>query len=314
MTRRLFLSALLLLGLLQLLGACQRKHKPLILIGEEQVSLQEFRRELRPLQDDLKQLPASEQKLLLRQTLSQLIDQKLLAAEARQRGIDVGETELDEALAGLRGNYTSDEYQEMLRASGQDPDHWLQQLRLGLLSTKVAREVTRDRIHISDQQVEEAYLQRRDSYQHPEQLQARQILLQSEEEAIRLRNRLLSGESFAALAARYSQSPDRENGGSLGLFARGQFPEEFDKVLFSLPLGRISEPAKSPYGIHLFLVEKRIPAGVLPLEQVAAEIRHELESEEQTRLFQQWLLERREATPLQIDWEQLDKLHFDKAE
>ena len=296
------------------LGACQNEPTPLIKIGTRQISLNEFRQEIQPLRAELLQLPTSQQNLLLRQALSQLIDQELLLDEAQQRGIAISDDEMQQALIDLRGNYSAEEYQEILRSSGQDPDYWLQQLRIRLLSEKVAASVTKDKIAIDDQQIEEYYLQHLEDYRHPDQLQARQILLQTEQEATRLRNRILAGESFAALARQYSLSPDHENGGDLGTFTRGQFPPEFDKALFSLTPGRISQPVKSPYGVHLFLVEKRLKAGVLPLAEVRDKIRRQLQAREETRLYQQWLFELREKTNVQIDWEQLDKLHFNKAE
>lgn len=308
--RRYLLPLLLLLSL----AACQRQSTPLIRIADRQINLDQFRRQIHPLRAELVQLPAEQQKLLLRQALSQLIDQDLLLAEARRRGIAIDEQEMQKALDDLRGDYSEAEYREILRASGQNPEDWLQQLRLRLLSEKVAKTVTSGKIHIDDKQIEAYYLQHLEDYRRPEQLKARQMLLNSMDEANDLRNRVLAGEAFAALATRYSLSPDHENGGDLGLFARGQLPPEFDAVLFDLPPGRVSEPVKSPYGIHLFLVEKRFAAGVLPLEEVSANVRRQLQTTEETRLYQQWLHELRDATPVRIDWEQLDKLHFDKAQ
>ncbi len=312
-SRILSLPLLLLLTILNL-NACQNEPTPLIRIAERKISLADFRQEIQPLRAELVQLPAQQQNLLLRQALSQLIDQELLLAEAKRRGIAISEQEMQHALNDLRGNYSQEEYLELLRSSEQDPAHWLQQLRIRLLSEKVATSITRGKIVISNPQVEEYYLQHLEDYRRPDQLRARQILLQTEEEAIALRNRLLAGEPFAELAARYSISPDRENGGDLGLFAQGQLPPEFDKILFKLTPGRVSQPVKSSYGIHLFLVEKRLKAGVLPLPEVEATIRRQLQSGEENRLYQQWLQDLRKLTDVQINWEQLDKLHFDKAE
>jgi len=296
------------------LSACQKESRPLINIGGRAISLNDFRMEIQPLQTELVLLPAEQQKLLLRQALSQLIDQELLLTEAQRRGIVIFEQELQQEIDELRGNYSHTEYMEILGNSGQDPERWMHQLRIKLLNTKVAAQVTRDKVSIDAKQVEEYYLQHFEAYRRPDQLQARQILLANEEDAIQLRTRLLAGEPFEKLARQYSLSPDSTNGGDLGLFAKGQFPPEFDKTLFSLTPGRVSQPVKSPYGIHLFLVDKRHKAGVLPLAEVETEIRHKLQAAEEAELYQQWLQGLREGTQVQIDWEQLDKLHFNKAE
>ncbi len=296
------------------LSGCQKESSPLIKIGDRSITLSDFRQEIKPLQTELVQLPSEQQKLLLRQSLSQLIDQELLLAEAQNRGIVINDQEMQQAMGDLRGNYTAAEYLEILHNSGQTAERWMQQLRFRLLSSKVAASVTSGKSLIERLQVEEYYLQHLDEYRRPEQLQARQMLLATEEEAIKLRNRLLAGESFSKLARQFSTSPDHENGGDLGLFSLGQFPPEFDKTLFNLTPGRVSQPVKSPYGIHLFLVDKRIKAGVLPLAEVESTIRQQLQSAEEAQLYRQWLQELRERTEVQIDWEQLDKLHFNKAE
>lgn len=305
---------ILLLAMGLLLFACSRDEKPLLRIGTEEISRAEFRQELLPLRDELTQLQPEQQKLLLRQALSQLIDRQLLQTEALRRGISVSEAEIQQAMSDLRGNFSNTEYREMLVRSGQDPDRWQEQLRTRLLNEKVASRIARDQVKITEQEVEEYYLQHLAEYRHPEQLQARQMLLKSKEEANELRNRLLAGAPFAELAREHSLSPDRETGGDLGLFSRGQLPPEFDKVLFELTPGRVSLPVKTPYGIHLFLVEKRLKAGVLPREEVSEAIRVSLRKKKETELYLHWLQELRENSEIQIDWEQLDKFNFGRAE
>lgn len=304
----LLVSFCLLIG-----GGCSNDTSPLLRVDGSAISLAEFRQELQPLRDELGLLPPEQQKLLLRQTLSQLIDRQLLLNEAQRRGISVTEAEMQQALDDLRGNFSSTEYRDMLVRSGQDPDRWREQLRIRLLNNKVAARIARGKVRISDKEIEEYYLLHLEEYRHPEQLRARQMLLSDEEQANALRNRLLAGESFAEIAAEYSLSPDREAGGDLGLFARGQLPPEFDEVLFSLTPGRVSTPVKSPYGVHLFLVEKRLAAGVLPREEVSEDIRQHLQKERETELYQQWLQDLRENTEIQIDWEQLDKINLSGA-
>jgi len=308
--RRLGLAVLICAGLC----ACQQEQRPLIKIDLHPVTLKDFRLQIQPLQKELAQLPEDQQKLLLRQALSQLIDQELLLAEAHRRGIEVSESEIQQAIEGLRGMYTATEYQDILRSSGQDPEYWTQQLRIRLLSDKVAAQITQDNIQIDHTQIEEFYLQHRADYDLPQQVRARQILLTSIEEAISLRKRLLAGEPFSSLAQQYSRSPERFNGGDLGVFSRGQFPPEVDAELFKLKPGDISDPIKSPYGVHLFLVEQKFAARVLPLAEVEASILASLKAGEETRLYQEWLHAMRERTDIRIDWEQLDKLHFDRAE
>lgn len=65
---------------------------------------------------------------------------------------------------------------------------------------------------------------------------------------------------FAELAKKNSACPSSAKGGDLGEFTRGQMVPEFDKVAFTLPVGKVSEPVKTQFGQHLVLVTKKIPA------------------------------------------------------
>ncbi|MDI1303145.1 MAG: SurA N-terminal domain-containing protein [bacterium] len=88
--------------------------------------------------------------------------------------------------------------------------------------------------------------------------------------------RAKAGEDFGKLAKEFSQDPGSvAMGGNLGLTARGQFVPEFDKVLFSLKEGEISEPVKTQYGYHLIKLNK-IQASAAPSY---ASLKPELERE-----------------------------------
>ena len=65
---------------------------------------------------------------------------------------------------------------------------------------------------------------------------------------------------FAELAKANSDCPSSAKGGDLGPFQRGAMVPEFDKVAFSLPEGKVSDPVKTKFGYHLVLVTKRFPA------------------------------------------------------
>jgi parvulin-like peptidyl-prolyl isomerase len=219
--------------------------------------------------------------------------------------VRISAAELETALADLRGPYSSAEFQEVLSASGQDPQQWLQQLKLRLLTEKVAEQATLAAAEVSDDEVASYYRQHPEQFRRPAQLRARQIMLPTREEAEQALRRLEQGEAFAALARELSHSPDRENGGDLGFFSRNQLPSDFDEVLFKLPVGRVSDPVASPYGVHLFLVEEKRPAGLASLADAREELAAQLHRERKERAFAEWLQELRQQTPVVIDWSQL---------
>jgi len=92
-----------------------------------------------------------------------------------------------------------------------------------------------------------------------------------------LRQRILKGEDFAQVAKAESDDVGSgKNGGELGSFGRGKMIPEFEKAVFTLPVGEVSAPVRTQFGYHLIQVEKRGPQ---PFEEVRAEIEKRLTSE-----------------------------------
>lgn len=92
-----------------------------------------------------------------------------------------------------------------------------------------------------------------------------------------LRDRIAKGEDFAAVAkAESDDTGSGAQGGDLGSFGRGRMVPVFEQAAFSLPIGELSQPVKSPFGYHLIQVQER---GAKPLAEVKAEIEKRLTTE-----------------------------------
>lgn len=67
-----------------------------------------------------------------------------------------------------------------------------------------------------------------------------------------------NGADFAEMAKKYSDCPSAEKGGDINFFQRkGSMVEEFAKVAFSMEVGEVSEPVKTPFGYHIIKVTDR---------------------------------------------------------
>jgi len=86
------------------------------------------------------------------------------------------------------------------------------------------------------------------------QVRASHLLVDTEEEVLKLREEILEGKDFADVAAEVSKCPSGSKGGDLGFFSRGMMVPEFDEASFSLEIGELSEPVQTQFGWHLLIV------------------------------------------------------------
>ena len=86
---------------------------------------------------------------------------------------------------------------------------------------------------------------------------ARHILVSSEAKCNELKAAIQGGADFAQVAKDNSTCPSSRDGGNLGTFGRGQMVAEFDKVVFSAPVGEVQGPVKTQFGYHLLEVTAR---------------------------------------------------------
>src|SRR5882724_10132572 len=105
-----------------------------------------------------------------------------------------------------------------------------------------------------------------------QEVHARHILVETEDEAKAIAGELKKGADFAELAKKKSKDPGASDGGDLGFFTKDQMVPEFSIVAFALEPGKISDPVKSQFGWHIIKVEEKRARKAPEFEQVKAQI------------------------------------------
>ncbi|MBF0157524.1 MAG: peptidylprolyl isomerase, partial [Magnetococcales bacterium] len=115
----------------------------------------------------------------------------------------------------------------------------------------------------------------------------------SEEEALakirEVRAEAVGGADFAELAKKYSEDENAADGGDLGWFGKGVMVAEFEEAAFSLPVGEVSEPVRTPFGWHLLLVEARESKRAVAATGQRDKLRERVMETKAQALYRQWL-------------------------
>ena len=91
-----------------------------------------------------------------------------------------------------------------------------------------------------------------------EEVRARHILVESEDEAKGIADQLKGGADFAALAKEKSKDPgSAPNGGLLDFMSKNELVPEFAEVAFKMYPGQTSNPVKTQFGWHIIRLEEK---------------------------------------------------------
>jgi peptidyl-prolyl cis-trans isomerase C len=273
-------------------------------VNEEQITVDEFDREFKELiLEPGNEAKGADLKDLKQAYLDQVIERKILVQEARRSGIKVSQEELDQAISEIRKDYPGERFGEKLDMRGMTLDEWKVRLEEELLAEKMIRSVQRYGGEINEKEALQYYETHLVSFQLPQKVRARQIVVADGEEAIQILKRLRKGENFEKIAMEKSLGPEKTNGGDLGYFSRGERPTEFDYV-FTMDVGAISEVIKSPYGYHIFRLENKNEARKIPFEEAKLGILQELGQKKGEEEYQRWLkgLKRKAKVKINRKW------------
>src|SRR3954462_7162436 len=105
-----------------------------------------------------------------------------------------------------------------------------------------------------------------------QEVHARHILVETEDQAKKIESDLKKGADFAELAKKESKDPGASDGGDLGFFTKDQMVPEFSAAAFALEPGKISDPVKTQFGWHVIKVEEKRTRKAPDFEQVKPQI------------------------------------------
>src|SRR6202051_2479330 len=124
----------------------------------------------------------------------------------------------------------------------------------------------------TDEAMKKVYEEAAKQISGEQEVHARHILVESEDDAKAIEEELKKGADFAELAKKKSKDPGASDGGDLGFFTKDQMVPEFSAVAFALDPGKSSDPVKSQFGWHIIKVEEKRNRKAPDFDQVKGQI------------------------------------------
>ena len=230
-------------------------------------------------------------------SLSYLIDNKIVEIAAGKENVKISDEDVDaEMKEFVEANGGEESFQYALEQSGLTE----KEIETEIVNYLKIVKLLESEVDITDEEMKTHFEENKDSYNEPEQIEASHILVENEESANKVKEKLEAGEDFAELAKEYSTDPSNaENGGKLGYFSKGTMVEEFENIAFSMKVGEISAPVKTDYGYHIIHVTDKKEAKEANFEDHKEEIKQILFDQEISTEYSTWITEQREKLEIE---------------
>ena len=213
-------------------------------VGDQEIHLSDLSEAAQSLPDEVRSMPPQ---VLYPMLLDQMVDREALVIQAKKDGVA--------------------QQPAVQRAIARATDQVLQN---AVLSREIGPTVTDAALHAKyDAEIA--------NKPGEEEVHARHILVETEDQAKKIIDQLNHGADFATLAKANSKDPAAQNGGDLGFFKKGDMVPEFADVAFALKPGQISQtPVKTQFGWHVIKVDETRTAPPPTFDQAKDELRQQI--------------------------------------
>lgn len=274
-----------------------------LIVNGEHIEKSEIQREAEQLRTIFQQMPEEEraqhglktteiEKTALEWSRENVIERTLLRQEAEKTTETVAQEEIEKALTAFKKQLANTKKQ----GEGFDEEMVRKEIKTRIKLDRLIGKLTSQIPSPKNREIAEYYRKNKKQFKMPEMVHAAHIVKNvgdgiteetASQEIASIQHRLRTGETFERLADLDSDCPG--DGGDLGCFPRGKMVEEFDRVVFSLNPGVISEIFRTPFGFHIAKVKKHFPECLKSLTEVREEIDNQLRKNKEKKVVERFI-------------------------
>jgi len=224
---------------------------------------------------------------LLREVLELLVVEQAQLQRAEEIGIKIEPAVIDQAELAVAEQNQMDlrTFRERLARDGMDNNRLREQIRRQVTLQRLREREVEATLRVTDRDVDNHLQSQPAAPAGPEEVNLGHILVALPEgaapaeiasrlaRAMRASERASAGEDFAKLAQEFSDGPERQLGGAMGLRTADRYPELFIESTRALKAGQVAGPVRSGAGFHVLKVLERkssAPSGDATVTQTRA--------------------------------------------
>lgn len=264
-----------IVGLLVLFFVSQFAHaeidKVLVIVNNDVITQSEFDNRLFEAKQEMSRTgQKAPQEELSKQVMENMIMNQLQLTEARRRGINVSDEEVNLVIRGIveKQGGTVSQLREFLSSQGVSYASYKRNIKESRIKAKLAQQFTSSRVVIADYEIDSFLATQGIKANEKEYLLAHILLKNTDGENIvdpeelkqkaqQVQQELQEGTSFKQAVDSYSDADDGEDG-LLGWKKVDQLPKVFSEAVTTMEVGDISDVLESENGLHILqLVNKR---------------------------------------------------------
>jgi peptidyl-prolyl cis-trans isomerase SurA len=260
--------------------------------------------------------PANADKLYTereKDVLRDLVDQQLLLDKGKDLSI-TGDTDLIKRLDQMRKDMKLDSLEALEKEATKQGISWedfKQNLRNQIITQKVIGEEVGGHLAISKDEEQKFYDEHKSELEQPEYIRLSEILVApktvapaapstdlsapaapadeaarqasetaalsaAEAKANDLLKQIHDGAAFEDVAKKFSDGPSASDGGSLGMFKRGQLAKELEDRTFAMKAGDVTDVIRTKQGYVILKVVDHQMAGIPPMKDALPKIQDAL--------------------------------------
>jgi foldase protein PrsA len=248
----------------------------------------------RPADAELEEQCKNEYEQTKNNVMEYLIRAEWTRQEADARGITLGDSEVDEAIA--KAEQSGFLNRATLSRAGVSESEVVSRIRESRLQSKVMERVVKQSARVSDQEIAAYYQRNPAALKVPERREMRIVITRSLAKARGARAALEAGRSWDSVAKEYSSHSSRNQGGRITATWRRENKAGLGATIFRAKRGELVGPIEDEGTWAVFVVDKVKPSYQPTLEQARDEITELLQPSREKRALDAYVKRYRAMT------------------